>query len=477
MREKLFKDIFASTAQIFTNQAASLVIFLITSTYLVKNVYGELNWFIAVFTVLTSLLSFGMEPVIVKKIAAGEDIHEPAGLFILHTLLTGIVFAIALFLLFIITPSSFRVNSSFVLLGISFLLTYLASPFKQLANGKQWFRHLAVMSTTSNIVRAVCLLLLIATNSFSLPTLLLVFALSSFIELLVSAWMMMKKTGTSLFKLSWKADKYFSLIKESLPQLGVTVFSTSLARFDWIFLGIMTTKVITAEYSFAYKVYELCTMPLYIIGPLLLPRFAKLFAKKEQSNFQEKKEYLFALVRLEIVMASFIALVLNLAWVPVVDGITANKYGAVNVNAIFILSWSMPFLYVTNFLWTINFAQGHLKLILGIIAITFFINIVGNIILIPVWQGAGAATAFLVAIVVQTIIYMRRTEFPGLSKIWLPLIICVASAISSYELATTVFSDYWLTIPFAIVLFTGLLLISRQIIIKDWRLLKTALGV
>jgi hypothetical protein len=59
----------------------------------------------------------------------------------------------------------------------------------------------------------------------------------------------------------------------------------------------------------------------------------------------------------------------------------------------------------------------------------------------------------------------------------LPLLICPASAYLSGKLAMIVTSEYWLTIPLAILLFTGLLIISRQIVIKDWWLFKTALGV
>ena len=477
MKEKLFKDIFAGSAQIFTNQAGSLIIFLITSAYLNKDIYGEFNWLIAIFTVVISLLSFGMEPVIVKKIAAGGDIKETAGLFILHTLISSLFFAVIILLLLIFVPSFFRFNSSFILLAISFLLTYLSSPFKQVANGKQWFHYLAIMSTISNIIKALSLLLLIAMGIFSFHSVLLVFVLSSGIELLLSAGLMIKKTGLALFALSWNRSKYYLLVKEALPQLGVTIFSASLARFDWIFLGIMTTKAATADYSFTYKVYELCTMPLYIIGLLLLPRFSRLFSQKNENNPEGKKDYVSALVRLEIIFASFIGLVANLAWIPVVDGITGNKYGMPNVNTIFVLSCSMPFLYVTNLLWTINFSQGYLKKILSIISITFLINVIGDVVLIPLWQGVGAAVAFLIAIVIQTIIYMRKSYFPGLNKIWLPLVVCPILAILSGELAALVSNDYRITIPFGLLLFTGLLIISRQIIIKDWRLLKTALGL
>ena len=477
MKEKFLKDIFASSVQVITNQVFSLVIFLITSTYLLKDVYGELNWCIAIITVTISLLSFGMELIIVKRVAEGADIRETTGLYIQHTLFTGFLFVFAMLLISVLTPLFFLAHSSFILLAISFLLNYFSSPFKQLANGKQWFHYLAAMSIISNLVRATCLLLLIFTNSFSLQSVLMIFVASSLCELILSIWLMLNKTGTALLNLSWNRIKYFSLVKESLPQLGVAFFSISLARFDWIFLGIITTNVITADYSFAYKVFELCTLPLLIIGPLILPRFANFFSPDQQNNLQEKKESLFVFVRLEIIIGSFIALLLNLAWVPVIDGITGNKYGVVNINTIFILSCSMPFLYVTNFLWTINFAKGHLKQILSIIIIIFLINIIGNIVLIPLWQAEGAAIAFLIATIIQTIIYMRKTAFQHLSGIWIPLIICPVSAILSGWLAMSVFMDYWLIIPFAIILFTGLLILCRQIMVKDLLLFKKVFGI
>jgi len=472
MKEKILKDIFASSIQVILNQAASLVIFLITSTYLFKYLFGELNWCIAIITLIISLLSFGMEPIIVKRIAAGEDIRETTGLYFLHTLFTGLLFVVAMVSLFILTPLFFRTNSSFILLSLSFLLSYFSSPFKQLANGRQWFHYLAAMSIISNLIRAAGLLLLIFTNSFSLQSLLLVFVAGSLCELILSIWLMLKKTGLALLNISWNREKYFSLVKESLPQLCVAFFSISLARFDWIILGIMTTKIITAEYSFAYKVYELCTLPLLIIGPLLLPRFTRTFSSEQQSNLNDKKESLFRFVRMEIIIASFIGLLLNLVWIPVIDGITGNKYGATNSNTIFILSCSMPFLYVTNFLWTINFAQGYLKKILGIITITFLLNIIGNILLIPLWQAAGAAFAFLFAIIIQTIIYLKKTAFQNMTAIWLPLIICPVSAFLSGWLAILAFGEHWLMIPCAIISFIMLLIFFRQIIIKDWVLFK-----
>ena len=102
---------------------------------------------------------------------------------------------------------------------------------------------------------------------------------------------------------------------------------------------------------------------------------------------KEKLNDLFVLLRFEMIIASLVALVLNILWVPVIDFITHGKYGAVNRYTILILSACMPFLYVNNFLWTINFAKGHLKMIFYIFFITFLVNVIGDIILIPFFRA------------------------------------------------------------------------------------------
>ncbi|MEI9943374.1 MAG: hypothetical protein WDN26_04065 [Chitinophagaceae bacterium] len=66
---------------------------------------------------------------------------------------------------------------------------------------------------------------------------------------------------------------YFVLIKESLPLAGAVIMNVSIARIDWILLGLFTTDEQTAEYSFAYRAFELSPFPLLIIAPILLSRF------------------------------------------------------------------------------------------------------------------------------------------------------------------------------------------------------------
>jgi O-antigen/teichoic acid export membrane protein len=287
----------------------------------------------------------------------------------------------------------------------------------------------------------------------------------------------MRKIVKVPFKMNWNKTEYSALLKEALPQFGVSVFTSALSRLDWIFLGILATNVILAEYSFAYKVFEMATLPMLVIGPVLIPRFTKLFHSKAGEVTKVRTADLFVLLRLEMIIASLMALMLNILWVPVIDLLTANKYGAVNQVTILLLSATMPFLYFNNFLWTVNFARGRLKMIFYVFLISFIFNLAGDIILIPFFNAEGAAVAYLGAIIVQSILYFKKTELNGLSRNSYPLLICPLAAVASYMFTTSLFSTVWMHLLIAPVFFFILLFLAKQIRLADWLVFKRVTGI
>src|SRR5262245_49933582 len=108
MNTKFIKDISASTAQVLLNQFLGVVIFLLTSRYLAKEVYGEFNWSLAVLTFVTSILSLRLEQIVVRRVAAGEDASKLLTVFAGHIFFAGIFFYTLLFLGSILFPSFFK---------------------------------------------------------------------------------------------------------------------------------------------------------------------------------------------------------------------------------------------------------------------------------------------------------------------------------------------------------------------------------
>ena len=106
-------------------------------------------------------------------------------------------------------------------------------------------------------------------------------------ELLLSVFITKKWLQIS-FKIVCNKLIYLKLLKESLPQAGVVIFTSSIARFDWIFLGILASNIALAEYSFAFKIFEVATLPLLVIAPILIPRFTRLFYTAASTPATEK---------------------------------------------------------------------------------------------------------------------------------------------------------------------------------------------
>ena len=468
MTRKLLNDVSASALQVIINQVLGVSVFLLTSLYLPKDVYGELNWSYAVLMFITTVLSLRLEQIVVKRAAVDQDTPVIMTLYMIHVLLSGVMFYLVLLFLSYIFPSFFTVHSFLLLLGISQLLAFFSTPFKSVANGKERFGYLAVMSSTAILIRAIGLLIIVIFFQLSIQWVLGLFIASSLIELIVCYYLVANRMQINLITRIRITD-YVHLLKESLPQIGVAVLMAGISRMDWILLGFFSTASLTADYSFAYRVYELSPLPLLIIAPVLLSRFSKFFFNNtEEQLLLKKKEKLILLLRCEMIVATLIPLILNIIWVPLIDTITGNKYGTVNQSTFLILSCCIPFQYINNMLWSVHFAQNRLKLILRITLITFLIILAGDLLFIPLYNVKGAALVYLSAMVIEYINYMRSSALSKISATWQSLLICFIAAVGSGLAASYLFGNVLWRLAFALSLFVLLLLATRQLRINDF---------
>lgn len=461
MKSRLVKNLSANATQLIVNQVFGFGIFYILSIGLDKYNFGQINLVLAILLAVFNILSLGIDQLVIKKIAAGTEISSILSIYMLHVLLTGFVLYGILITGYFFFHSNNYTYNLLLLIGIGKVMLFFSTPLKQVANGLEKFKLLAYMSITSNIVRCIGVIVFYLIYHLNIFTIVAVFISGDIIETLVCVFLFNKVIKVNV-GVKWDLPMYSGLLRESLPQTGVVLITSALARFDWIFIGFMVSTIKLAEYSFAYKIFEIATLPLLAIAPILIPRFTKLF---QQSDFKVHELKVF--VRVEMIVAALVALILNICWSPVIDTITAGKYGSINVKTIFILSLCMPFLYINNFLWTIFFAQGRLKAILMSFIVTLLVNVGFDIILIPIFKNEGAAFAFLLACVVQSVYYLRKNIVAELNNIWAPLIFCTASALISGFAANMFFTNYWLAFPASVIFYIVLLFASAQIKLSD----------
>lgn len=432
------------------------------SAFLPKDVFGEFNWSLAVLTFITSILSLRLEQIVVRRVAAGEDPSRLLTLFTGHIVWTGLLFYLVLLAAHYFFPGFFNAHTLLLVLAISHLLSFFSLSFKQIANGKEKFRLLAWMSSIANLVRMVALLIIVLLDALSIRQVLLVYIGSSLLEAGICFLLCKYRLSTTL---SWQYSlrDYFLLLRESWPQAGMVFLNATIARIDWILLGFFAGPFIIAEYSFAYKVFELSPFPLLILAPVLLSRFSRFFSTGSPEQLLTKKKELGLFIRLEMIAATFIPLVLNIIWTPLVDGLTGNKYGAVNATTFLILSFCIPFLYLNNIYWSVLFAQNRLKKIFLITLVTFSVILIGNLVMIPLYAGTGAAVAYLLGTLAEYINYRRASFLSQVRESWTAPLLCIGNAVLSgigaCQLAESLPWRLFLAISFYFIL----LLATRQL--------------
>ena len=472
MKQSFRSNISANIIQLFINQGFSLLVFYFLSKELSKDDFGELNWTLAIFLTFFIILSFGIDQLITKKIAGGESKQKLLAIHFFHVLTSGSLFYGLLALLYFAFPAFFGTHNLLLLLGLGKMLQFLSTPFKSLAAGHEHFKTVLYMSVPSAIIKGICVTYLFYANQINLDIIIAVFILADCSEFIFGFYLAKKVLKIPLV-LRFYRKEYIRLIKEAIPQIGVVIFSSALARIDWILIGFFLGASRLAEYSFAYKAFELSSLPLLAIAPLLVPYFSRLL-KENKKPGEEKNVHL--LLRGEMMIACLAALCINILWNPLVDVITDGKYGVINTTTIFILSASLPVLYLNNFLWSIHFSYGNLRLIFYSFVLCFSVNLVGNLVLIPLMANEGAAVSYLLSVTTQTIFY--AISLNGKINIgWQPLLFCSFAALcSGIILKYSTLTILWL-FPLCIAVYVLLLLCTIQLRKADWPALRRAMNL
>lgn len=461
-KQKLFADVSFSTAQTIFNQVASFVLFFVMSRQLDKTGFGTLNWMLAVAMTAFTVLGMGYDQLAVKKAATGAAMRDLFNHYFFHTL-TAALFFMALAGVVVVMRRDGNSNV-FLALVLSQALLFLSLPAKQIAAGLQRFGVLCWMSVTANVVKLIGVVCLAYAGQLTLPAIAWLFVAGSIVEFLSSILLYRFRLHQTI-TLNYNRFRHASLIRESLPQFGITVTNILVLRADWILLGVLASPAVVADYSFAYRCFEFSVLPLAIIGPVLLPRIVRQFSKRVEAD--EDHAPLLAVLRLEILVAVLIAVVANAGWTQSIDLITAGKYGHTTRYVFLVLSLCTPLLYLNNIFWSINFARGRMKLIFRCILITFLVNLAADLLLIPFFSSVGAAAGFVIGMIVQTVVYARNTDFESrtIYRYLVTLVLLAGAAVAG----STLFSQELAGIVAAPVLFLVFVFFSGSWPVTAWQ--------
>jgi len=460
MKNRLVKSFFSSGLQAISIQVFGTIFFYIISLYLSKDDFGIISWGNATSSLIITILSCGLEQVMVRRVALSRSSDWAAVAYLIHAIV-GVM--VSLLILLIISLAGGNTTYSLQLLPYFFIaqsLTYIANPFKQYLNAREKFTPYAIVAFISNLGRIVVALLFIWAKTFNIYTTIYILIGSAVFELAALAFYTVRKTD---LQFNFRFRAYKKLVMEARALYLAILFDSSLSRFDWFLMGIMKANSVTADYTFAYRAFEVARLPIMIIGPIILPKFARLFNSNNDKLAAQKKKQVIKFFSLEVFFAILMVLCLNIIWAPAIGYITRDKYGDSNAMIFLILSVCIPLQFTINLLWTLTFSAKKYKAITIVTFITASLNIVLDVVLIHFYGGIGGALAFLLSVCIQAIAYVFVVNKHIMTFSLWPLLIMAVAGTISYFGAIYLSDGVWPRLGIAVGAFLALTLLTRQV--------------
>jgi O-antigen/teichoic acid export membrane protein len=459
LKNKLLIRLFSSGLQAIAVQVLAAAFFYLISIYLSKDNFGMISWMNAMSTFLTTVLGLGLEQVVTRRIAASNRSDWAAAALLWHSV-TGFIITLAILLIINVMVK----NAAGVLHYLPWFfaaqgLIYMGIPLKQFLNAKERFTPYAIIAMISNSCKIIAAYWLMQLHLLNTATVTITLISTSGFEFISLLTYIIIKTNFG-FRFYFKA--YLKLIRESAAQYISVIFDISLSRMDWILLGTMATNAVLADYSFAYRASELARLPMYIIAPMILPRFSRLLAGGNKPDAQQQLQIV-SFNSTVLFFAALIPLSLNILWTPLVGLITHGKYGATNSLQFFILSLGIPFLFFINLLWSVSFSAKKYRSVTSITVACAVVNIVLNLVLIPKFNGLGASVAFLITTLLQVVLYYRLVGRQVMLVSLRPLIVFTALAGIIYFIIIRLNVHFAVQLLIAVALYIFIGLISKQI--------------
>jgi len=205
---------------------------------------------------------------------------------------------------------------------------------------------------------------------------------------------------------SWNFKFWQDFLKISWPLGLAYAFSMVYISIDSVMMGLWGQIIEVGWYSAAYKIAGALIIPSTLISASFFPVLTKLFNESKEEFQRVFKFYLKLSVVLSLIIL-FFGLIFSSYIVNIVYGL--DFIPAVLALQILIVMVSLSYVYVPFF--TVLIVSNNQRKILVLSFVGAIINIILNIILIPLYSLYGASLATLITylvILILAIIFYRK---------------------------------------------------------------------
>lgn len=397
---------------------------MIAGNYYGSSVWGQFTLCLTVLQLLCVFSRTGLDTLIVRLVAE-EHLKKPGKVKDIYfksaviTFLSGVLFTSLLFLCSDILAINFFKNAE--LASQLRIISFAIIPLNMLLLNSEAMKGVKY-PVYSSFFRNVCVwlfampALLISNLIFSNDYLVEVYIAAVVISWIISGMMLMKQL--SFFKTAGEQWlNYKSIIQQGFPMMLANSLFYLMVWTDTLILGMFRSEAEVGVYNITFRISMFLTLSIVAVGGVSAPDFAILNNKNDHEGLQNAIDKANKLV----FWTTFPAIVAIILLATPVLSIFGNEFKEGSIALILlslgrlaaILGGRLPVLSMT----------GKQKIDQNIALAVFIINIILNLIFVPLWGVNGAAFSTMITSTAWTIIaavYMRKAM--KLNALYIPFL-------------------------------------------------------
>ncbi|MBM77493.1 MAG: hypothetical protein CL846_03350 [Crocinitomicaceae bacterium] len=396
--------------------------------------YGNYFSLLSLTFILNIFLDLGVNNFNTRNIAQNSQLITKhfSRIFSLRLLLGGIYLFILLIIGFSLNYSNYQIKW-LILLGFNQILIAIILFFRSNLSALLKFKEDSIISVTDRLLLIIfCGLILwghVFENKITIEIFILTQTLAYSLTAIISFVLVYRHVR--IFKLSWDVPFFLMIIKKSFP-FALLIFLMSIYYYsDAVMLERIHPRgdVESASYAHGYRFFMAFNMIGFLFASLLLPIFSKMLKNKEDIKsitwLSFKLIFCFSII-IGISVWFFSNDILNWRYQLINEQLSHSS------KSFEWLCLSFIAISCTYIFGTLLTAKGEMKFLNILAGIGVLINIILNIILIPINGAEGAAFASMITqyftLIFQLIIFIKlfglKLKFEKLFQILIFSIVC-----------------------------------------------------
>lgn len=453
--------VFKNTSWLFASQVISGILgfiwIVLITRYLGLTQYGILSTVIAYTSVTAVFLDLGLGTYTVREVSRDTTLSSKylGNIILIKLILSMVIVPILILIMYFLGYNFLTLEVLFIII-LQTVFNTLIIIFNSIVQANEKMEYTAIATILTNVVNIIGFLTAIYLDGGLLPiaSIYSISALLTLTYLIITSYKIKIKPRFEIDLNFWKKT-----IKGALPFWIIAVLATIYYSTDTIMLSLIKGDSAVGIYNASYKIINLLITVYGVYMTVIFPVMSKFYkSSKEllQITYERSVKYLLIIA------------------VPLAVGITiyANDimgliYGSefqLGSSVLMILAWSMVLLFINELTSNLLNASNKEITVTTRNSIAAVVNVIINLLLIPLYSYNGASIATLITqailLILTSYILIKDLFIPGkniLLDIGKIIIINLALAIILYLLK----------LPLILTIIIGLIIYIIGIIISN----------